>query len=70
MWAELDMCWLAPPFRTGWTGYRLLKIVREALKDNGIKVHTINEKLAHPFLKPLLTRLGYKPIETKYAKVF
>lgn len=67
MWGESDLFWLAPAFRSGWTGYKLLRIVRDTLKENGVKVHRINSKV-HFDLGPILERLGYKPSDVMYLQ--
>jgi GNAT superfamily N-acetyltransferase len=66
-WAESDMFWLAPEHRKGLVGYRLLKIVRDRLKQAGVKKHSFRTKLHIPSMERMLARLGYKPIETVYA---
>lgn len=72
LWAQSDMFWLDPAYRTGWTGYRLLKLVRDTLKENGVKVHAINIKLhveaERGTLGVLFKRLGYKPVETVFSQ--
>ncbi len=71
LWAQSDMFWLDPDYRSGWTGYRLLKLVRDTLKENGIKVHYLPAKLhfENERIGRIVKRLGYKPIEMTYAQV-
>jgi len=70
LWSQTDMFWLDPAYRSGWTGYRLLRIVRDTLKENGVKVHYCPTKLHFEFegIGRIMDRLGYKPIETIYAQ--
>lgn len=66
---ETDMFWLDPAYRGGLTGYRLLRMVRDDLKAEGVKWHKMAIKRHKP-LTALMKRLGYTPIETVYSKVF
>lgn len=70
--AQTDIFWLDPAYRTGWTGYKLLKLVRDTLKENGVKLHAINIKLhveaERGTLAVLFKRLGYKSIETVFSQ--
>lgn len=57
-----EMFWLAPEYRSGWTGVRLLRLTRKGLRDRGVKLHTISFKIAFEGgrVGKLLARLGYR----------
>ena len=61
--AHTEMFWLAPEYRSGWTGVRLLRLTRRGLKDRGVKLHTIDFRLSFQGgrVGKLLARLGYRP---------
>jgi len=71
LWAQSDIFWLDPAYRSGWWGIGLLKIVRDRLKEAGVKKHHVNIKLhfeaERGTLAKLLKRLGYEPIETVHS---
>lgn len=69
--AHTEMFWLAPEYRSGWTGVRLLRLTRKGLKQLGVKLHTINIKLsfAGGRVAKLLGRLGYKPADLTMRQV-
>lgn len=73
MTAESDMFYLLPRYRKGLTGYRLLKIARDTLAENGVKMHAINIKLHieqdRGTLAPLLRRMGYTATEVQFVKL-
>ena len=71
--ATVDIFWLHPDFRHGWTPVRMFRENMEGLKEQGAKVHTINFKLHFKNARgrgvgKLLSRLGYKPIEIVMQK--
>lgn len=74
LWAQSDIFWLDPVYRRGWWGVRLLGIVRDRLKEAGVKVHYVNIKLHFEAdrgtLERVIRRLGYKPIEMIYGITF
>lgn len=65
--AKGDLYWLAPEYRKGTTGIKLLKEVEKSLKARGVQVMTDFTKL---YLDKGLVfeHLGYKPIERVYVK--
>ena len=69
LWAHVDMFWLDPLYRQGWTGVRFLStLVRDARAMNAknltitVKLHFMGGRVAK-----LLQRLGLRPIETVLA---
>lgn len=66
-----DMYWLDPLYREGLTGYKMLKHFDEGLRERDVEVSWISESLLRErTVAPMLERLGYKPIQTIWAKVF
>lgn len=65
--AETDIFWLAPEYRKGTAGMRLLRAAEEHLKARGINKIVSKVKL-HRDTGPLFERLGYTAIERIYAK--
>lgn len=72
-WAMVDMFWLDPLYRTGWTGVKMFREMEKRLRELGAKVVHVSEK--EHFHNPagravgvLLKRLGYRPIEIVWAK--
>lgn len=65
--AQSDALYLAPEWRKGFAGLRLLQAAERALKDRG--VHTINQICTYKkdFGK-MLARMGYHPAECTYKK--
>lgn len=65
-----DMFWLDPVYRQGWTGVKLFKELLRAAKEWGITVVTVPIKLhfMNARVGRLLERLGFKAIETIYAR--
>lgn len=69
--AHTDMFWLAPEYRHGWRGFRLLKYTLAGLKRRGVRMHTINFKLGFQDgrVGKLLKRLGYAPTDIIMRKL-
>ena len=65
--AKGDLYWLAPEYRKGATGIRLLKEVERTLKLRGVQVMYDITKL-YLDKGPIFEHLGYKPIERNYSK--
>lgn len=72
--AECDAFYLAPAHRKGLAGLQMFRASDEILRDLGVK-KIINKMKLHfdprgdgTGLAPLFARLGYRPIETVYAK--
>lgn len=68
-WGHVDMYWLDPVARTGWTGVHLFKILIRDARAMGAANLTLATK--HHFMDnrvtKLLQRLGFSPIETVHA---
>ena len=64
-----DIFFLRKQYRTGLTGYKLLKFFRDSVKKRGVQKIYMSMKLTHE-IGPLLERLGFKPIERVYTVVF
>jgi hypothetical protein len=69
--AQTEMFWLAPKYRVGWTGVRLLRLTRKGLKERGVKLHLINFKIGFEGgrVGKLLSRLGYRPTDLVVRQV-
>lgn len=72
-WAALDMFWLKPAYRKGWSGVRLFRHVEQRARELGAVVLSGTEKQHFANGKQhrvgaLFEFLGYDPIETVYAK--
>lgn len=67
--AFTDIFYLAPAYRVGMVGYRMLKFMRDSVKDRGVQKIYMGTKLTHD-IGPLLDRLGFKAIERIYSLVF
>ena len=72
--ACIDMYWLHPAHRRGWTGYNMLKENKELMRKLGVVRHMIGENLS--FTKDdrvrrgfrlMLKRLGYKARDIHYG---
>ena len=69
-----DVFFLAPEYRRGWLGVKLLRLAEHALKERGvgqivtpIKLHVRPGKRGTD-VGPLFRYLGYRPIEMVYSK--
>ena len=63
-----DVYWIAPECRHGVTAMRMFQAVERELKALGVRKLFTATKL-HIFQGPLFERLGYRPVETLYAKL-
>lgn len=70
VWAHVDMYWLDPVYRQGWTGVRFIKALVLGAKTLGAVNLTLATKthFADNRVTKLLQRLGFVPIETIHAK--
>lgn len=66
--ARQDVLYLAPEWRRGGLGQRLVRYADQRLKDFGAQVNYHHVKIAHPALGKLLERDGYEAVEIIYAK--
>lgn len=69
LWGHVDMYWLDPVYRQGWSGVRLFKALIAGAKVMKVVNLTLATKLhfADNRVTKLLQRLGFKPIETIHA---
>ena len=63
-----DVLYLAPEYRRGTTGIRLMKTAEKRLRERGVQRVVQNVKLHNDWGK-ILERMGYDPFECLYAKV-
>jgi GNAT superfamily N-acetyltransferase len=63
-----DMYWLAPEYRRGMAGARLIIEAERMLRRKGARLATMRVKLAHDH-GPLLERLGFRAFERVHLKV-
>jgi GNAT superfamily N-acetyltransferase len=68
--AHFDMFWLAPKYRAGWHGIRLIRNAERRMADLGAKIMTgaVKQHFADGRVGALFEFLGYSPIETNFAK--
>ena len=66
--AVADVIYLHPEYRQGFTGYKLFKFAEDCLREEGFSSLIVTTTEMNP-IDPLIGRLGYKKIETKYEKV-
>ena len=68
--ADSDIFFLAPEYRKGLAGARLLKFAEASLRAIGVeRVFTRTKLSPQHDLGPLLERLGFRPIERVYSKI-
>lgn len=67
IFAVNDIIYLAPEYRKGMVGFRLIKYAEQDLKSLGVSTLTINTKVHKPF-DPLLERMGFSLKERVYSK--
>jgi GNAT superfamily N-acetyltransferase len=68
MMAINDIMYIDPAYRGGTTGYRLIKLATEDLKNLGADILTIHMKTDYPF-RSLLTKLGFRVTEENWERV-
>mgnify|MGYP001567224449 FL=1 len=66
--AEADIFFLAPEYRQGMAGIRMLAFAEKTLTEHGVNKILTRTKIHHD-LGPLLERMGFVPIERVYAKM-
>jgi len=64
----VDIIYLDKEYRKGFTGYKLFKFSEKCLREDNIKVIHVTTTEVNP-IDPILDRLGYSKIETKFEKV-
>jgi hypothetical protein len=70
-WAVVDMFWLNPVHRFGWTGVTMFRRLEEKMRELNVRVLHVSEKLHFKGgrVGVIFKRLGYRPIEQIWAKV-
>lgn len=68
LFAANDILFVAPEFRKGTTGTKLIKFAEKCLKEDGVSVLVVNTKRHKPFDK-LLDWLGFNHVENVYSKL-
>jgi GNAT superfamily N-acetyltransferase len=69
LWAQSDIFWLDPAYRSGWTGVRMFREVELGMRRMGVKVIMLNEKLHFDTrIGELFKRLGFKHTENIFSK--
>jgi GNAT superfamily N-acetyltransferase len=66
--ARQDVVYLAPEWRKGRLGMRLIAYADERLRDWGVQCTHHHAKLAHPAIGRVLEHLGYTEVERIYSK--
>jgi len=66
--AQLDALYLAPEYRTAWTGIKFIKFCENCLKIDVTEI-MFSSLVKHDYA-PVLKYLGYLPIETIHRKRF
>lgn len=68
--AGVDMLWLDPVYRQGWTGFKLFKEYLRACKEWGVVVANVSVRtnFADGRVGKLLVRLGFAPVEVNYSR--
>ena len=64
-----DVTFVLPEYRTGATGYKLLKYAEDYCDENGVSLMMVNTKVHVPF-DNLLIGMGFNLIERIYSKCF
>jgi hypothetical protein len=69
LWAQSDIFWLDPAYRSGWTAIRMFKEVERGMSRMGVKVVAHNEKLHFDLrVGQMFKRLGYSHTENIHSK--
>ena len=63
-----DLLYIAPTYRKGWVGIRLIKEAEKVLKSRGVGIINL-VCMAHKDNSPLYTRLGYRHTENHFTKL-
>lgn len=73
-WCTVDVMWLHPNYRVGWTGVRMIRHLERNMRKIGgkviwfaVKEHFVNRNKRN--VGKVLQFLGYDAVETVYAKV-
>lgn len=68
MIAAADVIFLSKEYRSGLAGYKLFKFAENCLREDGFKTLQVTTTERNP-IDPLMERLGYSKIETKFERV-
>lgn len=66
--AVADVIFLSKEYRSGLVGYKLFKFAENCVRTDGHKSLIVSTTEKNP-IDPLMLRLGYSKIETKFEKV-
>ena len=66
--AAADVIYLHPDYRKGLVGYKLFKFAEDNLRQEGFRSLLVTTTEVNP-IDPIISRLGYNKVETKYEKV-
>jgi GNAT superfamily N-acetyltransferase len=66
--AVTDVIYLDKDYRSGLLGYKLFLFAESCVKEDGYKVLQVTTTEMNP-IDPLMLRLGYAKVETKFEKV-
>jgi len=69
IFANNDVTFVLPEYRTGATGYHLMKYAEDHCRDNGVSLMNVNTKVHIPF-DSLMLGMGFDLIERIYSKCF
>jgi GNAT superfamily N-acetyltransferase len=72
--AHVDMYWLDPQYRHGWTGLRMFRAYDDELKRLGVVRSYLAENLSFKGkhgrrMRVILKRFGYRPCDVMYRKI-
>lgn len=66
--AVADIIYLLKSYRSGTTGYKLFKFAESCIREDGVSTLHVTTTEKNP-IDPLMKRLGYSKVETKFEKV-
>jgi hypothetical protein len=72
--AQVDMYWLEPRYRRGWTGIKMFRAYDDELKRLGVVRSYISENLMFKgrhgrMMRVILKRFGYRACDVMYRKL-
>ncbi len=66
--AVADVIYLDKEYRSGLLGYKLFLFAESCIRDDGYKTLQVTTTEMNP-IDPLMLKLGYSKVETKFEKV-
>lgn len=69
LWAEGDIYWLRPDLRGKGHGEAMMAFAERELRERGVTVLHVRDKIAHPAAGRMWQRMGFEPIETVYERL-